>query len=245
MKSLAKVFFLVPLLSLFFFSLTVWAGCQFRCSMLRKRIWYHLFDTQVTWSSAVRLAPADSNTVCVVSLSGRFFSCPHRTTVILRQTGENRRHHISFFNYFQFWSLLEQDELGKHWGGKKKKKKSAESAHACVQQRVPCEFPRNECGNCKFARKAAIWEDSVLRQLSTRGRDGTCGSCDMTSTYLESCFLIKHQEKLAGKHILYSLFSLHQRKNVTKSKNNHSHTPACLRPNNGWLCFFKKEKKKH
>lgn len=136
MKSLAKVFFLVPLLSLFFFSLTVWAGCQFRCSMLRKRIWYHLFDTQVTWSSAVRLAPADSNTVCVVSLSGRFFSCPHRTTVILRQTGENRRHHISFFNYFQFWSLLEQDELGKHWGGKKKKKKNLLSQPTLVSNNV-------------------------------------------------------------------------------------------------------------
>ena len=163
-------------------------------------------------------------------------------------TATNRRKpetsHFFFLIIFSFEAYWSKMSWGSTGGEKKKKKKSAESAHACVQQRVPCEFPRNECGNCKFARKAAIWEDSVLRQLSTRGRDGTCGSCDMTSTYLESCFLIKHQEKLAGKHILYSLFSLHQRKNVTKSKNNHSHTPACLRPNNGWLCFFKKEKKK-
>ena len=31
---------------------------------------------------------------------------------------------------------------------------------------------------------------------------------------------------------------------MTKSNNNHSPTPTCLRTNNGWLCFLKKKKQK-
>lgn len=163
--------------------------------MLRKGFWQHLFDTQVISSSSVGLAPANSFTdsVFVLSLSGRFFSRSPRTNVILQQT-RGYTFFLSFFflyfffYHFQFWSLLELDQSRKHWG---KTKRFAESALASVQQRVPCEFPRNECGNCKLLTRRPS-ERTVLRQLSTRWREGTCGSCDTTSTYPENCFLIKH-----------------------------------------------------
>ncbi len=167
-----------------FFVILFVKRCQTQCCA---RFWHHLFDMQVAsrslrewqhvrhaWEKTGKRDVFVTDTVCP-QLDGSLSVCVTQ----LCSSKKWLSHKFSLGSFETYLSKMSWE--------------STEKGNFCwislfFPQHLPCEFPRNQCGNCKCSQDCHL-RGRLPAQLNHE-QEGTYRSCDALSTYLTAVSLL-------------------------------------------------------